>query len=87
MEKEIKPIYEGEFIIVVDNGFVYHGIVHSDGDFYLISNAKNIRKWGTTGGLGELRNGKTKDTVVDDCGEVLIPKGKLCHLIRANWKR
>lgn len=77
----------GEFIIVVDNGFVYHGDLTSDGDFYLISNAKNIRVWGTSKGLGELRTGPTPKTTLDETGEVLIPKSRLCHLIRANWKR
>ncbi len=77
----------GEFLIIVDNGFVYHGDLTADGDFYLISNAKNIRVWGTTKGLGELRAGPTQNTTFDPCGEVLIPKSRLCHLIRASWKR
>lgn len=77
----------GEFIIVVDNGFVYHGDLTADGEFYLISNAKNIRVWGTSQGLGELRTGPTSKTTLDETGEVLIPKARLCHLIRASWKR
>lgn len=85
MEKKLQPL--GEFIAVVDNGFVFHGDLTFDGDFYLISHAVNLRVWGTTKGLGELRNGKTSATIADECGEILIPKGRLCHLIRANWKR
>jgi hypothetical protein len=84
-EKNITAM--GEFIAVVDNGFVYHGDFSTDGEFYLISHAENIRVWGTTRGLGELRSGKTAKTVVDECGEVLIPKARLCHLIRATWNR
>ena len=77
----------GEYIAVVDNGFVFHGDVTCDGDFYLISHAKNIRVWGTKNGLGELRSGKTPNTITDECGEILIPKSRLCHLIQANWNR
>ena len=84
-EKELTAL--GEFIVVIDNGFVFHGDLTSDGDFYLISHAVNIRKWGTTNGLGELRNGKLSATIVDETGEVLFPKTRLCHLIRASWKR
>jgi hypothetical protein len=90
MEFKLNPktlVAMGEFIAVVDNGFVFHGDVTYDGDFYLISHAKNIRVWGTKNGLGELRNGQTPNTVADESGEILIPKGRLCHLIQANWKR
>lgn len=80
----MRPI--GQMIVVVDNGFVYHGEVTIDDDFCLISGAKNIRVWGTKKGLGELRNGPLKETVLDDCGEVLVPKGRVCHFIKASWK-
>ena len=83
--KTLKPL--GEFLVVVDGGFDYHGDVTGDGDFYLVSHAKNIRVWGTTKGFGELRTGPTPKTVLDETGEILIPKHRLCHLIRANWKR
>ena len=33
-------------------------------------NAKNIRRWGTTNGLGELRTGPTPNTIVDEYGDV-----------------
>ena len=77
----------GEFIAVVDNGFVFHGDVTYDGDFYLISHAVNIRVWGTTNGLGSLRTGKTSKTITDECGEILVPKDRLCHLLATTWPR
>jgi hypothetical protein len=72
----------GKLIAVIDEGFVYQGEVTRDGDFYLISRARNIRRWGTTRGLGELRNGPTQDTILDEAGEVLVPAGRVIHFIR-----
>ena len=63
-------------IVVLERGFVYVG--HLDTDpitkLNLLSDAKNIRKWGTDKGLGQLVvNGPTKNTMLDPCGTVLIP--------------
>jgi len=74
----------GQNIIVLDRGFVYVGEVSKDGDFIIISNAKNIRKWGTSKGLGELVNGKLPDTILDPVGEVKAPFKSLIHLIKCN---
>lgn len=68
----------GKQIVVVDNGFVYVGDCFWDGDFLLINNARNIRQWGTTKGLGELINGPTSQTVHDNAGTCLVPKMRAC---------
>ena len=62
-------------IVVLDRGFVYVGRVadDEDGRFLAIRNAKNIRKWGTTQGLGELVNGPLPSTVLDPVGTVRAP--------------
>jgi len=76
-------------IAVLDRGFVYVGRVSYDGDFLILSNAKNIRKWGTTKGLGELVNGPLPDTVTDSVGTVRAPMRALISLIDvvgAKWK-
>ena len=52
-------------IVVIDRGFVYVGRTEWDGDMLIIRNAKNIRVWGTSKGLGELVNGPTSKTVLD----------------------
>jgi len=83
----MKPKILGEFICVLDNGFVYHGDVSEDETYYLIFSAQNIRKYGTEKGLGQLRNGVTPQTVLDPCGEVMVPKGRLCHFIKASWHK
>jgi hypothetical protein len=56
-------------IIVLDKGFVYFGdfTVEKD-DWFLIENALNVRRYGTTRGLGQLAlNGPTKETELDPC--------------------
>lgn len=71
----------GQNIVVLDRGFVYVGNVVEDGDYLKITNAKNIRYWGTKKGLGELRNGPLAETTLDEIGEVLAPKRALIHLV------
>ena len=59
-------------IIVADRGWVFVGacVDHSDGSV-TITNAKNIRNWGTTKGLGELATGPVSGkTKYDDYGTV-----------------
>ena len=76
------PETSGEIqIAVLDRGFVYVGRCVMDGDMLTISNAKNIRYWGTSKGLGELVNGPLKDTKLDPVGTVRVPMRALISLI------
>ena len=68
-------------IAVLDRGFVYVGRVEWNDDVLTITNAKCIRKWGTTKGLGELVNGPTKATALDPVGTIHVPERALIHLI------
>jgi len=72
----------GTQIVIADRGFVYVGKVTVEGDFATITNARCIRKWGTSKGLGELVGGPTKDTVLDEAGEVLVPMKAVIHFIK-----
>ena len=74
-------------IVVLDRGFVYVGVPHEEGDNLVIENARNIRYWGTTKGLGELISGPTASTKLDVVGTVIAPKRALIHQIvcTANW--
>jgi len=74
-------------IAVLDRGFVYVGRALIDGDFLLLDNAKNIRVWGTTNGLGELVNGPTKNTKLDVVGRVQVPLRALISLIDVDQKK
>lgn len=62
-------------IVVLQAGWVFIGIYNpavGDKPAHL-TDAKNIRKWGTTAGLGEIAlRGPTKETVFDPCGIVII---------------
>ncbi len=59
-------------IAVLDKGFVFIGRITELTDRVIIDDALNIRKWGTTEGIGQLRNGPTSDTVLDASGTVTV---------------
>jgi hypothetical protein len=72
-------------IAVLDRGFVYVGNVEQEGDFLVIENAKNVRRWGTTAGLGQLANeGPQQNTRLDPAGTVRAPIRACIHLIDCN---
>ena len=74
--------YEGDIkIVVLDRGFVYVGNVEETDNFIIIRNAKNIRAWGTTKGLGELVNGPLSNTKLDAVGTIRAPSRALISLI------
>jgi hypothetical protein len=76
-------------IVVLDRGFVYVGRVEQGADWLTIRNAKNIRVWGTTKGLGELVSGPLKDTKLDAVGIVRAPMRAVISVIdasEASWK-
>ncbi len=58
-------------IIVADRGWVFVGdCVDNEDGSVTIHDARNIRRWGTTKGLGELANGPTSKTTTNDYGTV-----------------
>ena len=62
-------------IVVLQAGFVFVGVWHpaTKTTPAHITDASNIRKWGTTAGLGEIAlNGPTEDTMLDPCGTVVL---------------
>lgn len=61
-----KPNAESPWrICVLHRGNVMVGRYTEDGDHRFLDDAKVIRRWGTTKGLGELVNGPLADTVLD----------------------
>lgn len=89
MSNQSTPVVAGRQIVVLDRGWVYTGSVTLAGDFVIIENAANIRRWGTTKGLGELAaKGPQRNTVLDPVGTVRAPQRALIALIdcdRAAW--
>jgi hypothetical protein len=82
---ETKTVLQGFAIAVLDRGFVYVGDVTCDDQWCVITNAKNIRQWGTTNGLGELVSGPTSKTVLDQVGTVRAPMRAVISIIEAKW--
>jgi hypothetical protein len=79
---------ETQQIVVLDRGFVYVGNVTENGENLVIENARNIRRWGTTKGLGQLAiEGPQSDTVLDPAGTVTAPKRAVIHTLacKTNW--
>lgn len=61
-------------IVVADRGWVWVGEVSEDADHVTIRNAQNVRRWGTTQGLGELAlKGPQPNTKLDPAGTVKVP--------------
>jgi hypothetical protein len=71
----VPAVTGGYKIVVCQRGFVYAGNVEFSGDYITITNAVNLRVWGTTKGLGELAlNGATPETKADASGTVRVHK-------------
>ena len=69
-------------IVVCQRGFVYAGDVATVGDYIVIANAVNVRKWGTTKGLGELAaKGSLPDTKADATGTVRVHRLAVVSMI------
>lgn len=87
----MQEIDHGIQIAVLDRGFVYVGRVKTDAEWCYITDAHNIRRWGTTKGLGELAAaGPTPNTKLDKSGTIQAPLKSLIHLISAEeqiWEK
>ena len=63
-------------IVIAQSGWVFIGEVSPNPakGTVRLTDASVIRVWGTTKGVGEISlRGPTKATVLDPCGEVVIP--------------
>ena len=85
---ERKTVLSGFCIVVADRGFVYVGKMTWDGEFALVEDARNIRYWGTTKGLGELAlGGPNPKTILDPVGAVRIPCRAVINIIETDEKK
>jgi hypothetical protein len=82
---------EGLNIVILDRGFVYVGDVSIEGDWLLITNAKNVRRWGTSKGLGELAaKGPQTETKLDMGGTIKAPMRSVIGLLKceaSSWTK
>ena len=81
---ETKQVLARFAIVVADRAYVYVGDIVYDDRFCVITSARNIRRWGTTKGLGELAlEGPKENTVLDLVGTVRIPSHAVISVIDA----
>ena len=77
-------------IAVLINGFVYIGLIEplTQAESYIeIRDAKNIRRWGTTRGLGQLAiQGPQKETILDETGTIRVPLHSLIFILDCQEK-
>lgn len=77
-------------ICVLERGWIMVGQLEKDGDEYVLLNAKVIRYWGTTQGLGELAvKGPLPNTKLDPIPLVKFHKSQLIFTIcceESKWK-
>lgn len=60
-------------IVIAQRGFVFAGECHFEGSYVVLERAVNIRRWGTTKGLGQLASeGKQTETKADYAGTVRL---------------
>jgi len=75
-------------IAVLERGWVFIGEASVADGLLTLSKARNIRRWGTTTGLGEIATGgPTKKTVLDDAGTIRAPIANVIALIECDATR
>jgi len=72
-------------IVVLDKGFVYFGDLHFNGEMWELTNASNIRRYGTERGLGQLSlTGPTAETTLDKVRTVYFFQRALQQVIECD---
>lgn len=85
--------YEGDVkIVILQRGWVYVGRFKQNNETMMceLNNAQNIRVWGTSKGLGELREGPLSSTKLDSAGRVvfhLLTTIAIIDCDEASWKK
>ena len=93
ISQEVAPAHEyGLAIAVLDRGFVYIGQVKTNAQWCDISEASNVRYWGTKKGLGQLAlEGPQPETSIDAVGLVHVPMHAVISIIPvkavSQWKK
>jgi hypothetical protein len=91
-EDGFRPAREGELVIaVLQRGWVFVGEYSQKGSTATLSNAKCVRRWGTTKGLGELAmGGPLENTMLDDSPPVKFHVREAVMIMEANkdaWRK
>lgn len=81
--------YTGEFrIVVLQFGWVFVGALHTlpSGEIEL-RGARNVRRWGTSKGIGELKNGPLSDTTFEPSEDIIFNPAALVFTIETEAKQ
>jgi exosome complex RNA-binding protein Rrp4 len=71
-------------IVIGQRGWVWVGRYREQGDEVTLESALNIRRWGTTRGLGQLVGGPTQNTVLEPAGTVRMHRLSIVATYQAN---
>lgn len=74
-------------IVVLDRSFVFVGRTTLSDTQIFIDEARCIRKWGTTNGLAELKDGPLSGTVLDEQCTVRAERRALLFTIDCNQQK
>ena len=75
-------------IAVLERGWVFVGQATAADGLLTLTDARCIRRWGTTKGLGEIAaGGPTTKTVLDDAGTIRAPIANVVALIECDAAR
>lgn len=78
-------------IVVLDKSFVSVGVYSQGTDWCSLDNAFVIRRWGTTGGLGQIaQDGPTSSTILDKTPKQHFPVRSIIKTIECDkekWKK
>jgi len=75
----------GKNLVILQRGWIFGGDLEKNGQEFTLKNAFNVRKWGTTKGLGELaQNGKLKDTILDVCPDVTFHEMTVIAILKCS---
>lgn len=75
--------------MIASRGWVWVGVYEELPTHVVLTRARNIRRWGTTRGLSQLRSGPTEETILDEGGEIHIPRSSVVASIvcdAASWE-
>jgi hypothetical protein len=74
-------------LCVLTQGFVYSGRPRIEGDYLIITEAKNVRQSGTERGFGQLAlEGPSSSTTLDPCPDVIVPLAAVVHIMTCSCK-
>lgn len=77
-----KPSMGPQQIVIADRGWVFVGKTEEMGDKLIVENARVIRRWGTTQGLGQLaESGPQPNTVLDPLGRLVLPSRAVIGIV------